>query len=454
MNGPWPATNSSTLRAPNRLQTPPAPEANEQPEQPGRSYRFEAIDSSTFFTTDYRLEWLVKRLLVRGQPGVFGGPKKALKTTIEMDLAITLASATPFLGHFDVYRPCRVVMISGESGEAVMQETGRRICAARGIDPTTLGVFWSFRLLQMANVLDRDRLSAGPQEIGAAVVIIDPLYLCLLAGVNARGLEAGNLFQMGPLLLDLARACLDVGCTPLLSHHAGGQKMSNRKAEPMELEDLAFAGIQEFARQWVLLNRRKPFDPETGSSRLWLSGGGSAGRSGCWGLDMEEGVLADDFTGRKWEVTVTKASATRNEEAEQGDGKKAEQNARQDKSDDARILNALDRLVKKAEDAAKPAKKKGGKSKTQAPPAASPIRYPIVGDLQVLSALSPARSKRAAARLVDDGIIEEVPMEKWAGKNCKVKQPLIGYRRKRTAGESEAKTDSPDSPEQTTAESE
>ena len=102
------------------------------------------------------------------------------------------------------------------------------------MNPATLGVYWSFRLPHVANVLDRDRLSAGLREVRADVVVIDPLYLCLLAGADARGVEAGNLFHMGPLLLGVARASLDAGCTPLLCHHAADQKARMRGKEPLE----------------------------------------------------------------------------------------------------------------------------------------------------------------------------------------------------------------------------
>lgn len=244
----------------------------DQAEEP---YRFRPISSKAFFTTDYRLEWLVQRVLLRNQPAVLGGPKKSLKTTTLIDLATSLATATPFLGRFEVYKKHRVVIISGESGEPVLQEAGRRVCVARGVDPEQLDLWWDFKLPQVANPLDRQELSRGLKELEASVVIIDPLYLCLLAGMDARDVEAGNLFKMGPLLSQISRCCLDAGCTPILCHHA--RKGFGASDGPLDLDDLSFAGIAEFARQWILQNPRKPFDPNTGSSKLWVSVGGSAG---------------------------------------------------------------------------------------------------------------------------------------------------------------------------------
>jgi replicative DNA helicase len=140
------------------------------------------------------------------------------------------------------------------------------------------------------------------------VVVIDPLYLCLLAGCPS--ISASNLFQIGPVLWVLGEACLDVGATPVLVHHTtkGSARQTNR-ATPLDLDDLAFAGIGEYARQWLLLARLVPYEPGTGDHHLQLSVGGSAGHSGSWAVHVQEGVLDGDFQGRRWQVRVQPAAA-------------------------------------------------------------------------------------------------------------------------------------------------
>src|SRR5262249_22796186 len=128
--------------------------------------------------------------------------------------------------------------------------------------------------------------------------------VCWGGGVSAR--EGNNSSRVGTLLLRVAWFCRETGTTLLLVHHttkpAGMLRMQT--GEPLELEDLAYSGFQEFARQWLLVNRRQKYEPGSGKHLLWMNIGGSAGHSGCWGVDVEEGTLDDDFGGRRWLVQV------------------------------------------------------------------------------------------------------------------------------------------------------
>lgn len=285
----------------------PPPAAGSTPSGPA----LEFITSEELQEANYPLLWLIPRLLVRGQPAILGGPRKVLKTSILIDLALSLGSRidAPFLGHFPTETRVRVGLMSGESGEATIQEIARRIASSKSMNLAAAWVHWCFRLPQIGNSEHLAALRTQIADQGLDVVIIDPLYLCLF-GVADDANAAGNLFRMGPLLADVSRACLEAGATPILAHHTRKNRPTDQRWEPPELDDLAFAGVQEFARQWLLLGRREAYVPGSGQHQLWLSVGGSVGHSGLWGVDIDEGQY-DSELDRTWHVTVNTATETR-----------------------------------------------------------------------------------------------------------------------------------------------
>jgi hypothetical protein len=309
-----------------KVEGPSAEVPGDEPPEPP-PFRLAPLGAIALAHAAYRLCWRVERILVADQPGVVGAPKKSLKTSTMVDLAVSLASALYFLGYFRVPERVPVYLLSGESGGFIIQETVRRVCLAKGIDLESLEgfLFVEDKLPQLGIRAHLDELARVIRELGIKVVIVDPLYLCLLCGIPGRKLDASNLFDMGPLLLAIAKTCLDLGATPLLVHHF--RKTGSDPYELPELEDLAFAGIQEFARQWILLKRRERYEPGTGEHRLWLSVGGSAGHSGEWALDVHEGTMDLDFQGRRWAVEVKPVADVRSLTAEQKLAAKVEQEA-------------------------------------------------------------------------------------------------------------------------------
>jgi hypothetical protein len=137
------------------------------------------------------------------------------------------------------------------------------------------------------------------------VAILDPLYLALLSPETASG--ASNLFLMGSMLQGLTALGQHTGCIMVLLHHfrKGGQPDEDN---PAGLEELAQSGVAEWARQWILLQRRVPYQGD-GRHLLWMRVGGSAGHGSLWGVKIEEGQLdPDTFSGRTWDVCVSPAA--------------------------------------------------------------------------------------------------------------------------------------------------
>jgi hypothetical protein len=285
-----------------------------------------------------RPEWAVEGVLVRGQPCLFGGPNKSLKTSLAVELAVALAAGRPFLGRYAVPRPLRVALFSGESGEAALADTARRVTAAKGLDAVPDGVRFCTRLPRLAVEEDLDMLRFVLEDFRADVAILDPLYISLAAG---GGVNPANVFDMGPILRRLAEACQRAGAMPVLLHHTTKDIPAGK---PLQLTDLAYAGFAEFARQWLLVNPRVPFDEGRGLHRLLLGYGGSMGHSGLVAVDVLEGKLDADFGGRVWEVTLATPEEARRQDATARSALKTQDDLKKEEETVGRVLRALDDL--------------------------------------------------------------------------------------------------------------
>jgi hypothetical protein len=381
---------------------------NESPLEPGE---FELIDSKTFDAMDCRLHWLVEGIAVVDQPGVFGGPKKTLKTTLGVDFAVSVSLGEKFLGEFLAPERRRIAMLSGESGKAALQSIARRVAQSKGRTLAECDIRWGFRLPQLASDVQLDLTRRQLEKHAIRVLLLDPLYLCLLAGDAALKLSAANMFQTGPLLFKIAAACQSVGCALWLFHHFKLTR-EDRYGQP-QLEDLAFSGIQEFARQWILLGRRSAYDEDDpeGKQELWLNAGGSAGHSLARAVDCFEGQIDNNFAGRFWKATVLTTKDARTAAADSREIQRGRQKDAQDYADNAKILDVLD--------------KHDG------------MQYGIsFTQLRGFAELSTDRTRRACSRLIEAGTIEELKTSVLAGQGARLSATCYCRRRqKRNTGD-------------------
>ena len=295
---------------------------------------FEVIDSAVFAVADFHQEFWIEDVLAAGQPQLWGGPSKALKTSLLVDQCLSLAAAVPFMGRFEVPKPRRVLLLSSESGKATLQETAGRICEAKGISLQSLGdrLQWGFRPPQLTDLEHLAALTEFVQLQKFDLVAIDPAYLSL----NMDSAEAANQFAVGALLQRLTTLQADTGAVPVLAAHF---RKFNSTGEMPTLENIAGAGFGQWARQWFLLNRQEAFNPDNpGSHKLLAAWGGSAGHCGGLAVFVEEGRRED---GRTWDVqlhNLTQVQADRTDKKEQ---RKREKQAKTEEQNRWAVLQAL-----------------------------------------------------------------------------------------------------------------
>jgi hypothetical protein len=357
--------------------------------------KYQFIDSAEFRRKDYRVDWFVDWFLARGQPGVVAGPSKGMKTSTLVDLAVSVATGTPHMGKWNVPRRAKVALVSGESGGYTLQETFLRVLRSRNLteDACDGWLKWEFCLPTFADLIDTEDFASKLGALGCELVVIDPFYLTLGA------VDAKNMFEMGQVLRTVSELLLARhGVTPLIAHHA------NRLlpiGEPMELQHLAYSGLEQFARQYVFINRRSAYEND-GRHELWYRYGGSAGHSGLYAVSIDEGVLGPDTPHRRWDVSVNTQGETRvkDEREKRQERRVASSTAAQ--VDDEAVMLAIDAECAKF----------AGATKTR---------------IREASGLTQPRANAAVERLQEAGVIERVTFKKTGGRGAE--QEVEGYKR-------------------------
>ena len=262
-------------------------------EEDGQFGDFKVWPCPQLMDANLRQDFLIQNVLVEGQPCVVGGPKKCLKTSLLLDMAVSLAAGIPFLRCFDVPKRKSVLVMTGESGLVTIRNTIDRIADAADVDPSGLeSLYICDKVPKLSNLEHLDTLSGILGELEPDVVIFDPAYLMLSTD------KPESLFATGSQLTGITQLCLAHGATMVVAHH--NSKGRNQIGRIPDLDDLSWSGFGEFARQWILVGRQVRYEPLTGDHQLKVIIGGSYGHGGEYDITVHEGMFPD----RIWDVEL------------------------------------------------------------------------------------------------------------------------------------------------------
>ncbi len=159
-------------------------------------------------------QWLIEGLWGEQAVGILGGQPKCCKSFMALDIAVSVASATPCLRRFGVGRSGPVLMFPAEDALDVVRQRLVGICAAAKVPFEQLAVYviTSPRLL-LDVAEDRQRLRQTIQKVRPVLLILDPLIRMHSADENVSK-------DIAPILGYLRQLQREFHMAVLLVHHA------------------------------------------------------------------------------------------------------------------------------------------------------------------------------------------------------------------------------------------
>lgn len=158
--------------------------------------------------------WLVENLWARAGVGVIGGAPKCCKSWLGLDLALSVASATPCLGRFPVTHPGPVLLYLAEDSPAVVRARLAGLCAHRDLDLGTLPIHvitsWSLRLDLLR---DQRRLADAVRHIRPRLLLLDPF-------VRLHRIDENSAADVSALLGHLRGLQREHDLAVIVVHHA------------------------------------------------------------------------------------------------------------------------------------------------------------------------------------------------------------------------------------------
>ena len=158
--------------------------------------------------------WLIEGLWAEQAVGILGGQPKCCKSFMALDMAVSVASATPCLRRFAVGRSGPVLLFPAEDALEVVRQRLAGICAAARADFNRLPVYVITAPRLLLDVpQDRIALRQTINTIKPVLLILDPLIRMHSADENVSK-------DVAPILGYLRQLQREFHMAVMLGHHA------------------------------------------------------------------------------------------------------------------------------------------------------------------------------------------------------------------------------------------
>jgi RecA-family ATPase len=121
-------------------------------------------------------QWLIQDLWGACAVGIIGGAPKACKSTLALDLAVSVASGTACLGRFEVHTPGPVVVYLAEDALPRVRDRVAQLCQYRGISLSSLDLHVvTATSLRLDLERDQNALDQTLTALRPKLLVLDPL---------------------------------------------------------------------------------------------------------------------------------------------------------------------------------------------------------------------------------------------------------------------------------------
>jgi len=158
--------------------------------------------------------WLVRDIWGKAAVGIIGGAPKCCKSWLALDLAVSIASNTPCLGHFDVEDPGPALVYLAEDALAHQRARIDALCDHRGLNIAALSLHViTAPALRLDLASDREALHRSVELLKPKILVLDPL-------VRLHRLDENSAMEISGLLSYLRELQRAHDVAVVLVHHA------------------------------------------------------------------------------------------------------------------------------------------------------------------------------------------------------------------------------------------